>query len=109
MPTLGEKKQKKIILPSSVPGDEAWVIVDTNITMEIVYAIENLEGKQADFEAFKRLIVDWNFTDKDKKKLEINAANIEKMNIFDIKAIKKELGIETAQKQPGLTDLKKKD
>lgn len=86
MPILNnERSFKKIILPSSLPDDEAYVEVwDKVLTSDVVGLSEYQDNKnRAAVEMLVNIIKDWNFTDKDGVKLPVTAENVNFLDIRD--------------------------
>jgi hypothetical protein len=65
MPKLGGNiQQTKLVLPSSTEGDEAWVIVSHDLSLEDMIAVEGADSQtEAGIISLGRLIKDWNYTE----------------------------------------------
>ena len=101
MPILGGSNLKKIILPSSVEGDEAWVQINASINAEVALILNGSQGKsnaeqaQMIFEALSRIIIDWNFTLADgATKAPITKENVGKLDIKDLVAIQQAVDVD---------------
>jgi len=96
MPTLsGERETKRLKLPSSKKGDEAWAEIYTSpvggdIISISMYAPDR--GKMV-IGAVLAAIKDWNFVDKDGKKAEINIDNVKRLDVADLFLISQESGM----------------
>lgn len=91
MPTLGDRKIKKIILPSSEPNDEAWVEVYDVILAEDMLDltpasrdVKDISRDETTFQVLSKIIKDWNFNDKTTgKKAEITEETVRKIPMVD--------------------------
>ena len=73
MPVAGQVYKQKIKLPNY--PEEAWVEVISNPKADLWDDLPDNKKAAADV-VLSRFIVDWNFTDKDGKKTEINPENV---------------------------------
>jgi hypothetical protein len=104
MPTLGVFDTEKIILPSSKEGDQAWVVIKTNLTIGDVTGSEGVDKMAASFKMLANIIREWNFTDKDGQIVPITEDNIKLMEISDVLEIQKRVKLPTEV----MDELKKK-
>ena len=91
--TSDRRPTKKIILPSSIPDDEAWVVVYTEVLtgdLEQVGNVGDLKGL-ATITGIVNLIKDWNFEDENGNKAEISIDNIRRLKQSDTMAIVEEV------------------
>ena len=92
MPQLQDLKNrpsKKIVLPSSKDGDEAWVEIYTEpLTDDIVFLSRYQDDKEmATVASIFRVLKDWNFTESDGKKAEVSIENVRRLSINDLASI----------------------
>lgn len=109
MPVLKqERTEKRVVLPSSTPEDQAWVIIYTDIrTGDIFPDALSGEVQRSTSDIVSRLIKEWNFTKPDGNKAEINAEYVALMDAVDLVYILKESGLE--EKMKPFADAKKKN
>ncbi len=109
MPVLNTlRTTKKLVLPSSTPEDEAWVeIYEELIGYDVVGLSEG--GKsitKTTIVAISNLIHDWNFTDKEGKKVEINPETVKFLKPEDIYHIIEQAKL--GEQYEAMADAKKK-
>lgn len=105
MPTLGGQKTEKLVLPSSTPEDEAWVILNKNLPAKdaLEFQDEDLKDTKSSFKILAKYIQEWNFTNADGTPSDITEENVGLLSVGDIVEITKALDLDVE-----LPDLKKK-
>lgn len=107
MPVLGEQNLKKLTLPSSTKEDPAWVQISQTIRVEAAFKGSEIKDRQEKvLFQMSECIRDWNFTDADGKKAEINPKNILKMDQMDFLYLQDEIDFDAIFSR-GLDKLKK--
>jgi hypothetical protein len=109
--TLDERPTLKIVLPSSKPNDEAFVVAYTEPLADDIAFIGRFRTDldQVTIASIYRVIKDWNFTEKDGKKVEITMDNVRRLSATDLAEILDKTGInEKYERVSQLEDAKKK-
>lgn len=119
MPVLGETNLKKVVLPaSSSDGDEAWVEISTELSVDLVIEsmgfgdpeYKNTPNKEKAIDSvgiMSRVIKKWNFTDRNKNLLEITTENLRKLPFTDLQIISDAIDIDGAVERALLSVEKK--
>lgn len=113
MPILGKRdSDKKLVLPTSTPEDEAFVTVKSKLLLGDLVVIEtNLENQyEQTIAGLANYITDWNFTDEAGNKLPITREQILEFDKRDYEFVTAELNraIVEANKDSSLDDEQKK-
>lgn len=109
--TLEERPTLKIVLPSSQPNDEAFVIAYIDPLADDIAFISKFRTDldQVTIASIFRVIKDWNFTEKDKSKVAITMDNVRRLTAMDLAEILDKTGInEKYERVSRLEDAKKK-
>jgi len=109
MPILkSERSEKRIVLPSSTPEDEAWAIVYTDLRTGDIFSTDPTQQTQRTTpEIVANLIKDWNFLQANGEKAPITSEFVALLDAVDLVYILKETGVEG--KMRAFTDAKKKN
>jgi hypothetical protein len=97
MSVLGAIKTKKVILPSSTPGDENWVEVNIAMTIKDMISVDATTDEERSFAIIAKAIKDWSFTTAQGQKAEITPENIALLPSMDLIAINKALNFTTEE------------